>query len=566
MYIKLLFSISLFFFLSFNINSQNIPDSYEIGYIYDINYDKMDGFYDKDYKPSKSIHLIYDLVEEYNPGYYYDLNKVKINGLLKYSKFNTCIRFKADSNSVEKIIKPDSCLGYVLGLDTFAVIDKYKDESDSTFDQPYKKEFAQFIEKIGAVSFYKQITIGVKDLDGFIDDVCIRYLYKVENTLYFKRFPKGGKKLKELEKNLFVINNVINQYIDKGEYNYDKIPLLIKLFKYKYCYDNNIKILFSNSWEEVNNINKATFFAQVESIEDSIFHLKYYYNNCLLFEGHYSSFYNLKYDIGFFINNKSPLYQNYFNSKIPLRKTGEFIWYYPNGNIRKKATFNNDIQLETFTYYKNGKLQCEYNIVEGIPQYIKVFTENGENALDKDGKGHLQFYDSLRAKEIIYEYKNFNLSHSYYLDSNNRRVYLICKKNAKFRGFDFFDSQLQASLTLPNKSVKEYKYAIAFIKCIVEPTGKSSDISIIKSIDPECEKLVLKYLTLENVKHFIPAKFENKKVVQEILIPITFIVEGFANYNFVSNRFNFNFFQTDPFQIDQSNSNQFRGNSYKIFY
>ena len=258
--------------ISLKVNSQNKIENYEVGYAFDMTHQLIDGYFDIDYEPSKSFKVSYTIGDNYTPGYYYDLNNNKISGLLKYSQFNTYFKFKPNNNSSEKTIHPDECNGYVIGIDSFAVIQNFPVQRDLGAFQSGKMEFAEVIEEFNDITFYKHTRIGMNN------DV-ITYLYKFKGTTEYIGFPKGFAKYTEASLKIFGEVNSLRGSLSSQGYSEEDILGRIKLLKYKKKFDNDEKIYFNSSWDEVDKVSESSYYAIIKSIDSPAFHLVFYFNN-----------------------------------------------------------------------------------------------------------------------------------------------------------------------------------------------------------------------------------------------------------------------------------------------
>ena len=472
--------------ISIRISSQSLPQNYELGYYYDISNHKIDGYYDKEYYPLSSIKKETVVGKFLTPGYYYDLKMNKINGLIKYSGFNNAIYFRTFSDTLVKIITPNECSGFVMGLDTFTVINNLNDGDEPSLSNSNSREFVQFIDKIGKLSFYRLIR-------AFHNKHVNTFYVKADSSNIFLNFPKGLYKLQEFEMQVFGEFESLKTNIDAGIYVYNDIPKLIRLYKYKYKYDTHEKIFFNSSWDEIENENKSTYYALVDSLKDSIFHLKY-----------------------FSINN-IPIYEGNYTSLNPIRRIGEFIWYYPNGNPRKKTNYINNISQEITAFYPNNKIHYIYKIIKDFPYYTMVLSKEGKSVIDDKGNGTELFYDSIVGRQLTNEFKKNKLINSYFIDSNNRKIYQVCDNNAIL--IDLHLAQLQKPFQI--KTENDFKHGIVYIKCIIDQKGSASDFQVINSINPEQENAVIDFLSYPDIINaWIPAKVNKEKVAQEILIPL----------------------------------------------
>lgn len=119
---------------------------------------------------------------------------------------------------------------------------------------------------------------------------------------------------------------------------------------------------------------------------------------------------------------------------------------------------------------------------------------------------------------------------SYFVDLSKRKVYQFCDKNARLKFKGSLEFKLD-KIIYPDNSIKNFNHGCILIKCIIEPSGLTSNIQIIKGIDPECDSLVLQILShFKTDKEWKPAKVDKVEVAQELIIPIDFLISGFSRY------------------------------------
>ena len=250
------------------------------------------------------------------------------------------------------------------------------------------------------------------------------------------------------------------------------MPIIIKLLKSKFFYEQQKRIYFNSSWDEIDKGEKCAYYANIESLHDSVFHFSYYFNNDIkIYEGDFTSFY-------------------------PHKKKGDFMFYYPNGITRKKVNYENNKPKTGIDYYTNGGVHREYNITEESNIYNQIYDNKGNELLDETGKGEEIFYDSNNDREITFEYINNELNTVYFIDSNDTKIYQLCEKNAKIKAFKNVQSYIETRLDYPINSIKEYNHGYVLVKCIVKPSGEISDFQLIKKMDPFCDKSILDYFEL----------------------------------------------------------------------
>lgn len=493
--------------LSFNSFGQNLIPNYEIGCYFDYNKQLINGYSDFDYEPGKSLDVSYVMDENFTEGYYLDLDGVKNTGFLKFSSEKYGLKFKLNlEDKNEELIKAENCNGFVIGKDTLFIVRK----NDFSDDQLSNDVFAQFMDKFEKLKFYKY-----KHLNGN-GSVVNKYFVQKPDESGNIIFPTNSNKFKKLAAEIFSSDNFLIADIEKGKYKEKDIPSMIKIYKYRKLFANNQKIYFNSSWDETINIDESPYYAKIESVQDSIFHLSYYFNNDVkIYEGDFTSFY-------------------------PHKKRGVFLFYYPNGTMRKQIKYKDNKPKNVMEYFSNGEVHRQYLYLYGDDIICaKVNDEKGISIL-KDYKNveKESFRDVITGKEITYEYKDQVLQNAYYTDANGIKIYQLCKKNAKLNDFNDLQKLTTDKLKYPLSSIQKYSHGYVLIKCIIEPTGIMSEATLIKGIDTDCDFAINDFLTQFKDKIvWKPGKVDGVNVKQEIILPFDFSIQGFSTYNNHYNNF-----------------------------
>lgn len=505
---KFLFYLLAMTFSCLSFGQNPIPN-YEIGHFVDINRQLIKGYSDFDYEPEKTLDVSYVIGENFTDGYYIDNKGLKIKGLLKYSVQDRDLKFKLDKDDTEKSIVADESNGYVIGVDSFAVV-KNVDIVGVFGDSPSKKvEFAEFMSKVDGISFYKFIALGA-------NGSYVKYVVKASGSSEFLTFPDGKGKFKKMAAEIFGSDFILKSDIEKGKYEVKDVPSLIKIFKYRKLFENNQKILYNTSWDETDNAKESSYYAKIESVKDSVFHLSYFFNNDVkIYEGDFTSFY-------------------------PHKKRDTFVFYYPNGSIRKRINYVNNKPKNEIEYFLNQNIHriSKQMFTENRRIYDQVNNEQGKSILDENGNGKEVVFDLVQDREVTYEYKNNFLENIYYLEKNGDKIYQFCQKNAKLTDLKDLQKSVNNNFKYPVESIEKYNHGYAFVKCIVEPTGLVSEVKLIKGVDVACDNGIIEFLScLKTQAFWKPGKVDGINVKQEIIIPIDFSINGFSIYKGHYNNF-----------------------------
>lgn len=492
------------------IYGQNITTNYEIGNYVDYDKKIINGYLDFDYEPKTSLNVSYSAAENFANGYYCDSNGLKVTGLLKYDQKDRELKFKLNEQSGEESINADESKGYVIGVDTFSVVKNVAVIGLLGEGISDKSEFAEKIETVSGMQFYKFMARATNGVPY------VKYLVKNSETSDFATFPSGNGKFRKMAAGVFGNDRVLKADIEKGKYDEGDIPSLIKIYKYKKLYEKGQNIFYNSFRDEINNSDESAFYTKIETVKDSVFHMIHYFkNNTKIYEGDFTSF-----------------YRHY--------KQDNFLFYFPNGEIRKKIIFNNNKAKQGMEFFENGKGHRIYDILEyGTIKYRAVYNDNAVNVLDERGNGSELFLDVITGKKIAYEYKDQKLKSAYFTDSNGEKIYQVCENNAEIKKIKSLQKLIKEKLIYPLESAQKGNHGFVLIKCIVEPTGLVSEIKVIKGLDAPCDKAALEFLTCFKTEvYWNPGKVNGENIKQEIIFPIDFSI--IENSSYRNHYYNYN--------------------------
>ncbi len=503
----------ILFFQSDIIFAQAPNVSNEIGYYFDINDNFIQGYLERDYNPKKKITIKSVLGDDFSTGYYYDSTGEKIVGWIKYSSRNTSFNFKKETENKSEVIKPIACKSYVIGLDSFIVIKDF--DISSMFGEFHSKKeaFAEVVDQVGNLTFYKHVQVSNSNVN-------ITFLVKADTTTKLVSFSNNIEMFSKIAPEYFTAFEPLKNKIQNKEYTSEDLPVLIKLLKYKIFFDNGTRIFYNQSWDEINDSINFNYCAKIISVKDTIFELKYFDKNGLpIRKGNYYSFY-------------------------PNKKHGEFEWYYTNGSIRKKTNFIKNKEQTITTFFKNSNIHYQYKNNKDDLFFEKVFSKEGVEILNQEGSGVETFYDSLAGRNIIIQFEKNQLKRSYYIQ-DGEKIYLLCDKNAKLKITSMLISDTTTYNYYPVKSIKKYNHGFVLFKCLINSDGGLSRTELIKSLDSDCDSAAINYLISLNIRLFWkPGEVDDKKVTQELILPIEFQIGSFSWYR------NNNYFY-EPFIFNQ---------------
>lgn len=497
----------LFLFLLSNVFAQDEANQQKLGYYIDINNKLLAGYYDPDYDPDQQLNVTFSIGGKETPGYYFDRVGNKVKGFLKFTQSFISPVFRSTINAPDETITTNECSGFVIGKDSFAIIRDFDVERMIGGFHVNKRQFAEVVEQVDNLTFYKHTRLDM-------NNIVYTYLVKADSSDKLISFPKSQKKFKEICLQIFAGSESLKNQIMEGKYIDEDIPVMAKLLKYNLKSDRNERIYYNSSWDEIETSEKSSYYAVIESVKESVFHLKYFSkNDILLYEGNYTSFF-------------------------PEKKIDKFTWYYPNGEIRKTTVYLAANNISNTIYFPNGNIHIQYIDSDQGTFYSKIMSLDGKEILDKNGAGIDLFYDSITNRQLTVEFASNKLISSFYTGIAGRKIYQISNTGDKNKDFSKLKKKFIKIADYPMTAINDYTHGVVLVKCIIEPSGLASDIKIIKGINNECDSIALSYLnSLKDNKFWTPDKIGGQKVTQEIIIPVDFSIIGFSRY-----RNNYNMF------------------------
>jgi hypothetical protein len=491
----------LLFLISFQANAQqkNGDELYNFisGIYIDDKGNLITDHFDPDYETEAPLFAKAKLPGIFIPGVYYDLAGKKTEGWLKYSFDKDKISFKNDKGSEATELITSLCTSYVLGPDSFVAIKYYKN-NDSESGKDLISEFALVIDRVDRVKFYKSF----RNQNGNLNRGS--FFMKHDTSIFSHHIYENDISSDKYASSVFEVNKKIISPIFSKCFNTTEHIDLVALHRNEYKLRNNEKVFFDLSWNYILDSSKAAYYANVVDIKDSIVSLR------------------------FFRNDNEIVFQGNFSFDLPGTKSGQFIYYYPNGSIRKKVIYTENKPDTTIIYHTNGKPHFSYCIKNRRPFYYSVFNRSGESEITREGFGIHVFYDSLGGRVLNYCFKEHRLTEAFYVDSNGVKTYQYCGKgNAIFKYA--IQGLMNKEYHYPRRSLANNHNGYMLIKCFVEPNGMVSDFNVIRGIDAACDSSFSNFFSIvKEYKHFSSGIADGKKVRQEIVIPVYFKADFFS--------------------------------------
>lgn len=476
----------------------------QIGHYYDLFGTPFEGFHGPNYIPQKTLNKSYVVGKNYTGGHYYDTFGEKHTGKLKYNQRNSNLKFhyEGEDSFDAKKIKPKFCESYVIGVDSFMTLHNYNVERDLGKFPSSKPDFVEVMDVVGDLSFYRHLHMNQ-------NRILSTYMVQEKNG-NLTSFAKGGVRLREAVLKYFGGVPILKKMIDETEIYSSDIPDMIKTYSYYYKYKNNEKIFFDNHWVQLKNEEGASYHALVYLFHPEQVKMKYFH-----LDG-------------------TPIYDGEFISLFPIIKNGVFKWYYPGGSVWKIEEFHdNECAGTTRTFYKNGNLHTELNKTnsDGYDIYKQVYDSLGTALLDENGTGVEVFYDRILNRSIYRNYESGLLRSVFYMDKNNQKIYQVCDKTTRIKSFVTHRNYFDQYRDYPIAALEDYSEWTCLVKFIVEPTGYFSSYEIVSEPNPDFDSYVTGYFdTKKSEKLFSKPKHDKQKVFQEVIVPISFIINSYSRY------------------------------------
>lgn len=515
--------LSIMLLLIFNTTYSQIP----IGLKYDCNGYAFNGYFDPlTYSPDKKLSIVHNS-DSYEVGYYYDSLGNKINGLIKFE--NEKIFFKKENFEFRDKIKPEEIQHFVIGVDSFFVISNfyYKNRLKTN------PEFVQYITEFNGLTFAKhyKFASGISQQITYQQPIIETFLVKAKYSTTWENFPDNSR-FKASALKYFSYIPYLKEKINTDKYLSTDMLSIIKMAEYYDKYLNSKDIYYDKYWQEVIDNRNSKYSAKITGIHDSIWTFEYFEGTVKLFIANYSSFY-------------------------PNNKNGDFISYYPNGEIRQIITFENNKPKEVKTFDKSGSQSRQYQYVKTKVSnskeyifnsiYLSVTDSLGNNIIDSGFVNNFKIIDNFNNVSYFDNFRNNELISSYRV-SNGDTIFQITKPDNDFKikslqkDFESFmyEKKYDSALSVNAQG-------IILVSLVIDKKGNVYNSSILNKIHPEIDKLVDDFIKSRfNPDALYPYKFKpyyfNKtKQCIEVVIPIEFSINRFyrepVNYNQFNNMY-----------------------------
>ncbi|HBS88155.1 MAG: hypothetical protein A2W91_05230 [Bacteroidetes bacterium GWF2_38_335] len=221
-------------------------------------------------------------------------------------------------------------------------------------------------------------------------------------------------------------------------------------------------------------------------------------------------------------------------TKKQKNRTGDYTYYYSNGNVKKKCTLlKNKYSGECQDFFESGKISSIKNFNKGlfVGKYISYY-ENGNTESEgyyEEGKQNglwVYYYKDggICSKETYLD--NSLLSYECFDQNGAKKDSCILNRFPEFPGgnsglIDF----LSANSKYPEEALNKNLKGTVMVGFQIDTTGKVCEIVILKSVHPildqEAKKVVGK------MPLWVPGIQHNRLVRVSYQVPIKFIIPLF---------------------------------------
>jgi len=538
--------------------AQNPDRGVDVGLLFDMNENMIDGLFENDYLPKELFQQSHNVDEDFTPGYYYDNKNRRVKGWLKRAPDSDFIKFKEQKDGADIKLATDKCIAFVIGKDSFTIAKNFDIERALTTSHVDGTEFVQVLDSVNNVYFYAHYRWNK---EGSLDT----YLTRMKGSNRFQSFSQ--------DKDLFSIQALsyfgecpaLKYRLLKKKLCKTDIPNMIRHLKYYQFAKYGKQLFFLSSWNLTSDTSKATMYGKLSTKDGNNITISYFYKD------------------------GTPIFKGNLSSFLPEKRVGEYAYFYPNGSIRKKENYSMGFKDTTMTYYPDGKLQLKYvwekkysiftevddslvflngliessetlnnptahNVTKrsvintsGQPtsypdkigkrlRFIEVRSSDGQNCLDARGNGSIDIDDFTNQRKVTLVFAKNQLASAFYLRDQDEKVYLFCEHLTQFSDLTYMESKFAFDVKYPFEIESDESSGIVLLKCLVEPSGLVSDYQILKGLNPDVDHLVNMFFGITKVaKKMKPAMVDKKAVPQEIVIPFLFTYTNNTSYHSYNN-------------------------------
>jgi hypothetical protein len=536
--------------------SQSQSVNNQIGYHFDFDGNFIDGYLEVSYHPKTNFSkATIPASVEYSRGYYIDLDNQKVDGFFKYNSKSKVLTFKSSIESKKIVFKPEMCNAFVIGLDSFIVIQNFKCQSYEGESKLIKQRtFVSVEEELDGMKLYEYTPIGRMNWNVGTE------LIKLDTSDQYITVPDdNSKKSRGLFLNLFGEFEPIAEGLEKTEidygrqglkiekkYNCKNVPIMFKLVKYQRAYDEGEKVYFNAFWDEQSKATSGEYYAKIDSIIGEKFFVTYYFNSGVpYYSGTFASIddeelsaddknvnkgsYLYFASLGNMYNNYPPYNPGKFLLFKPRHSyqslADEQTMYYSSGVVRKRIEFEKKSPKFIETYYANGAPMAAYSIKSksnNKAEYVHYYNEQGQDLLDEKGNGKVILQDSVYNREIQLVIQDGGIKSAFYNDDSLGEVYLKYNSfSSSANSFMNYSSKKAAfdKLELPDSAFLKGAHGKILMRFLLDKDGICIKTDIVKGISKECDEMVLTFSEKWLGKKMdSPLRVEGERVCHEFVL------------------------------------------------
>lgn len=240
---------------------------------------------------------------------------------------------------------------------------------------------------------------------------------------------------------------------------------------------------------------------------------------------------------------------------VPFKRTGYYVEYYPNGNVKERAMFDNDEYTgQRNEFFENGKPYKTTTYTRDSTGKKEILTNNVWDIegvqLVKDGFGRSKEFSELleAVEEGIYRngrrdsvwigcYKNGSLCYKEEYQAGKliqgqstgkegkTQSYNLIFQEPEFKGGkEAYIRFINEKLNYPFNAVKNEIEGKVYVKFVIEKDGSLKEAFPLKRVAPELDAEAVRVVKLSNGK-WKPGKNRGMEVRVYYVIPIVFLLE-----------------------------------------
>jgi hypothetical protein len=450
---------------------------------------------DQDYIPSISLTTSLNYLMEYSPGSYYPAGEEVVSGEILYAPGNPHFLFKEHRTKKRKKLFPSIGSTFKIGADSFIVANDFDlyGRLGLIRNATPEASILQFMGKTEQFAFFRYTPAVGKP----------NYVVRRHSTRKLISLPVNRKAFSEKATDIFYQYPSLMELIQQKETDYEQFDDIIQFIRYSDALETGKPIGYTSSWNITDKPEEQVYFARVSRPEK-----------------------NWKLDI--YNQGRHLLFTEHYAYARPSVKEGEAIWYYSKtGIVRKKTSVSPEestLHQNLYIYHRNGNLHYRINKTSsGKILYAEVLSEEGEPVIDHSGTGTETFHDASSGRTIHREFKNFYLTTSWYLDSQNRKIYQLADKNIRIRQFKSLSKSFSEGAKYPETDLLAGTEGVVLVKLLITPDKQVESYEILQGLSSSIDEEVLKkmdyissHLKIKSGKH------KGEKIFQEVVLPFRF--------------------------------------------